>query len=814
MQLVVRGPHHPLYNPKFWVTELVGLKALGLTRLPPAWVPPYFVVTTAAQEAWRNQSDGPPGSLLHRGDFDPLLVEGSLDGRVIVRSSAIRETLDERGRYESLRATPDPPAVSEAIKNIWQSADGVSMGVMVQRYVKPLLAGHLSNERRVSRTESDWTFEHGDQSGRFSLRSVSLLDVIEQQLICTSTEEVQQALRRLATYSLKWSLRMHYEWLWDGAQLFVVQADWEDIKVGAPPKYEWRYDPPSKKLGELVVFRELSEVTSGWKKLATSRLMRELELPSVPQYVLGNPGELQRLAAGECSAELQSDLAKLLRWPVVIRTDKQSDFELILPRTDTIRTVGEAFRFLTEVSGEYVKQGVNCSQFAFILHHFIASRASALALATPGEQRVRIDATWGLPEGLRYYPHDSFEVTCPGLELDANVDAEIREHIRCKTHYIDTAASGDWVTVPGGSPLDWTPSLYDDAVREIATYARCVAERVQSTVQVMFFVGVDSADASVLPWIYTKEKHAGYDSSSLRLSGRRLFVSTENDLAELEHRVGAESTLPKSTIVVRPHPSTVRSNEFLLAVAGFARMHNVAVELEGSVLSHNYYVLKREGVRIRAVDPFDPKPAVQKFGKLVRDAIPTKIEGRGELPYTTQASRAELMMLLRAKAVEEALELQCAVSREDSIEELADLFEVIRSLSSNLGLSVEDVIQAADDKRLKRGDFSGGIILHDTREKPLLELLTDQPQARRRRVSALRKPQVVDGTITIPLVPPARSEAGIHTRLSLNDLSLEVMVDYDEKDVRVSIRQRYGPVAEEPPDQMPLFNRKPIDKDN
>lgn len=317
--------------------------------MPSPWVPPYFVVTTAAQDAWLSHPhiDSPsPLSLCGSRQFQDLINElASNDGTTIVRSSAIRETLDERGRFESYRTPTDPEAICDAISKIWRSTEGASMAVIVQTYIKPRLAGHLSNERRISRTDHDWTFEYGKELGSFCLRSPSFADLFKQQLTCKSTDEIEHALQRLAAYSLKWSSRIHYEWVWDGAQLFVVQADREDITIGARPKDQWPYNPPSQDLRGLVVLRELSDATSDWKKLATSRVMRDLGLPSIPQYVLEKPAELHRLARGERSAELQSDLAKLLRWPVVIRTDKKEELELVLPRTDTITTIDDAFNF-------------------------------------------------------------------------------------------------------------------------------------------------------------------------------------------------------------------------------------------------------------------------------------------------------------------------------------------------------------------------------------------------------------------------------------------------------------------------------------
>ena len=95
--------------------------------------------------------------------------------------------------------------------------------------------------------------------------------------------------------------------------------------------------------------------------------------------------------------------------------------------------------------------------------------------------------------------------------------------------------------------------------------------------------------------------------------------------------------------------------------------------------------------------------------------------------------------------------------------------------------------------------------MHETRERPLLDASSAPGRARRR--STTRKPVVEDGTITIPLVPPARTEAGIHTRLTMVDSSVDVSIDYDAKDVRVSIRRHVEVSPVEPVDQMALFTK-------
>ena len=44
------------------------------------------------------------------------------------------------------------------------------------------------------------------------------------------------------------------------------------------------------------------------------------------------------------------------------------------------------------------------------MHNYIPAFSSAFAYASPGDKLVRIEALWGLPEGLYYYSHDKHVV--------------------------------------------------------------------------------------------------------------------------------------------------------------------------------------------------------------------------------------------------------------------------------------------------------------------------------------------------------------------------------------------------------------------
>ena len=96
-----------------------------------------------------------------------------------------------------------------------------------------------------------------------------------------------------------------------------------------------------------------------------------------------------------------------------------------------------------------------------------------------------------------------------------------------------------------------------------------------------------------------------------------------------------------------------------------------------------------------------------KYNKLVRDRIPEIIEASGKRCVCATLSDEEYLVRLDEKLNEELAEYQ----ESKSMEELADLLEVIRAVAAARGSSVEEVEAIRRDKVAKRGGFEKKILL-------------------------------------------------------------------------------------------------------
>ena len=93
----------------------------------------------------------------------------------------------------------------------------------------------------------------------------------------------------------------------------------------------------------------------------------------------------------------------------------------------------------------------------------------------------------------------------------------------------------------------------------------------------------------------------------------------------------------------------------------------------------------------------------QEFNKLVRDNIPNKIESNGEVAITRILNNEEYRIELYKKLLEESQEVMNSKSSEDTLEELADVLEVLKSIAELNNKDLNDIIEKANQKRLKRG---------------------------------------------------------------------------------------------------------------
>ncbi len=106
------------------------------------------------------------------------------------------------------------------------------------------------------------------------------------------------------------------------------------------------------------------------------------------------------------------------------------------------------------------------------------------------------------------------------------------------------------------------------------------------------------------------------------------------------------------------------------------------------------------------------------FDKLVRDRIPEILQKQGVVVEARVLTTEEYAKVLRTKLIEEASELDRALTTKDMQEEIADVLEVIEAIAAFSGLSLEDIRAIQKSKREERGGFSKRIFLvatHDTK---------------------------------------------------------------------------------------------------
>lgn len=110
------------------------------------------------------------------------------------------------------------------------------------------------------------------------------------------------------------------------------------------------------------------------------------------------------------------------------------------------------------------------------------------------------------------------------------------------------------------------------------------------------------------------------------------------------------------------------------------------------------------------------------FNKLVRDNIPDKIASNGEEAITRILDDDEYKIELYKKLLEEADEVISSKDSVETMEELADVLEILKSIAELHGKTIDDILEIADQKRSKRGGFEKRIFLEKTYDKSELKL--------------------------------------------------------------------------------------------
>ncbi len=97
------------------------------------------------------------------------------------------------------------------------------------------------------------------------------------------------------------------------------------------------------------------------------------------------------------------------------------------------------------------------------------------------------------------------------------------------------------------------------------------------------------------------------------------------------------------------------------------------------------------------------------YNKLVRDRIPEIITSKGEHPITEILEDSEYKKMLDIKLLEEVNEYL----KDDNIEELADITEVILAILKFKNIEISDFESTVINKRDKKGGFDKKILLKE-----------------------------------------------------------------------------------------------------
>lgn len=714
--------------------EAVGQKAYGLACIPESWVPPFCVISHSLASKIAGGDCSRAAIWLRQ---IPWFQEVSIG--LMLRSSAVDETMEERGSLVSEQVTPDTlfQTLSDCVAATL--SHGKIIHWILQIRVHSKIKGHLSNERRVAKAKRDWVvdFEMPESSNDVPLMPISLAvrnwrhgaAIVPTILECASYISIDQVLRLPAQWATERKIRIHFEWVWDGSNVWLVQGDLCIPKEGTDPRTLLPNHVSNVQADNLQNFRAATASDfNRYRKLSNAKLYMSLGYQLPAFYVLEDREVINDLICGKPCESVTNDLLTLVSQPLVIRTDGEDlplEMRQMLPRSDELRTVESVINWFShEFPQKLAAFQEYKEQLVFICHHFVPALASAWSMAEPKKRVVRTEALWGIPEGMYWYGHDAFEVDTGNADLSAIAnDTKFRysRRERYKEWFIAPDIKGVWCAHRTGEPFDWKTTISDNKwLSEIAITSREIAEKAGFPVNVMWFLGVhpDASRHTILPWYHEKSE---LDRSALK--GAPRFKRSDSTSIELHTQIDWERLTSRSSldlgnvkrITVSPRDSSlIRSKEFLNELAEFANQRKAIIELMGGVLAHVFYILQRAGCNVEIFDLFGAKEENLVFKKVVRDKIPDSIAAKGELVTQIKIMGEELVEALKTKLIEEALEVVDAKSTSETIEELADVLEVIHALAHHLKISMKQIEDARKTKRQDRGGFNEGKVLVKT----------------------------------------------------------------------------------------------------
>lgn len=105
------------------------------------------------------------------------------------------------------------------------------------------------------------------------------------------------------------------------------------------------------------------------------------------------------------------------------------------------------------------------------------------------------------------------------------------------------------------------------------------------------------------------------------------------------------------------------------------------------------------------------------YNKLVRDRILEIIEKAGKHYSSRVLNEQEYITEVRKKMHEELDEYESAKTDEDSVEELADLLELVYAAAAVHGATADELEEVRREKAEKRGSFTDRIFLLEVEDE-------------------------------------------------------------------------------------------------
>ena len=795
-----------------------GNKTAGLVNLPTAWVPAFAAIPAWCWEVWFQDPASWLENIASYGIdlmkvHDLISTQGSRS--IIVRSSAVGEGLDDRGRFVSTVIDRQSSvndliaAMIEIYADFASKGAPNAMALCVQVYFKPDIAGHVSNEVRLSATRNQWKFgvrtpsfapDRGINS-RFAEPPVE-----DQPLAVWHSKDTGAVLRRTCNWINKRVYgRSHLEWCVSGNQMHLVQWDQEEpTSPGINPHQRaaiWSGNSDSTPTVSASDRFKLHRIQDDppWQKLKNIRdFWVDADPPRHHMYVVSGDSVVEALSSDFDRRRLIAEIDKLTGGRAVLRTDCKDPTvpRFNLPRTNTVS--GEkASVWLKDTITSMLARGVLAADVAFIMHRYIPARAAAWSYFAPGDQFVTVDCLWGLPDGLQFLAHDSYQVDA----LNGDI---LSAETRYKRHFLQEQEDGEWSYVQVAREYGRDRVLSKEALEHIAQQSVKISDKIKDQAQIMWFCDIpaEMGLGEQLPWFRSKDYMEHSQAKRPAIPSYKISNLKELDLFN--------KTAGRFILLLSPEVDLVRDDDaFLDRVIEVALGRDLPVQLDGSTLGHAYYKMKAAGIMVLSSQPkYRRSRRKTVYNKVVRDAIPANIALKGEKVSFGRLSKDDSVKALIGKLFEEGIELGNAKTSSSSLEELADVLEVVRGICSISGVEWKELVNVADKKRENRGGFERQtVLIHTERSKTRFVnsgLIGERPPEPYLTLADIGEVGARNGVAFVPF-PRAIEPAGLTINLSLGGRSVALTMRFAGSGIELSLAEAPAAPPSSNPGQLQLF---------